>query len=382
MQQQRTTSNSPTTAAMLLLALLLFAGERTGPGGIQFASAAVHDVGTSSPFPPAFVTPRTTTPRYEQQRSGSCRDGHAFDSVSQRKQKKRMSGWFESRLHQSTVAVAEPRSRNSTHEAAASAALDATVFAFGNATTASTAATTTARREDSKISRGYFPEDIVTRAAGELDSDFVEPDDRHAEGVDALANCFAPRSSVISNNFGGGGNNDNIDSNDTGPINDDQDDDCRRAHALAPPGYGKTLLALQTMAELRARGEPINTALYVVPTITLVDQALAACDEYGIFRNVPHNRMIVASKTSRKEKRTTKAEVIAEFLESSLAHNETSFLACTYKSLHRVGEALRIIQQRRGLDSPPSIDFATFDEAHNTEGCAETTAYGLYDDNI
>ena len=154
------------------------------------------------------------------------------------------------------------------------------------------------------------------------------------------------------------------------------------AEPLAPPGYGKTLLALQTMAELRARGEPINTALHVVPTITLVDQALAACDEYGIFRDVPHKRMIVASKTSRKEKRTTKAEVIAEFLESSRAHNETSFLACTYKSLHRVGEALRIIQQRRALGSPPSIDFATFDEAHNTEGCAETTAFGLYDDSI
>ena len=281
------------------------------------------------------------------------------------------------------MAVAEPQSRNSTHEAAVTQAT-AAAFAFDNASTATTAPITTSRRKHSTLPKDYFPEDKVTRAADDSDSDFVEPDDRHAEGVDALANYFAPRSSDTSSNiFGSGSSDDSIGGKDIGPVNDDdRDDDHRRAHALAPPGYGKTLLALQTMAELRARGEPINTVLYVVPTIKLVDQALQACDEYGIFRDVPHKRMIVASKTSRKEKRTTKAEVIAEFLESSRAHNETSFLACTYKSLHRVGEALRIIQQRRGLDLPPSIDFATFDEAHNTEGCSETTAYGLYDDNI
>ena len=188
----------------------------------------------------------------------------------------------------------------------------------------------------------------------EDESEYIDPDDRHDKDIDALIDYYF------------------------------EHEDHRRAHAIAPPGYGKTLFSLLTLTELMARGQ----VLYVVPRLNLADQVLGSCDKFGVFRNNRHRRIMIGSRTNRHEQRTTKPEVIAEFLSGAVTTNgddassEMHFVVSTYDSLPRVGEALQIIQEEQGLDAPPSIDFAIFDEAHRTEGYSDLMGFGLYDENI
>ena len=230
----------------------------------------------------------------------------------------RHGGWFHSRLHQSTVSLAEPRARNSTHDEDVVAPTAA--FAFQNVT-AATSKPATRRSVDLKqevMKDNTSGEDAESSPSP--DSDFVEPDDRHEEAVDALASYFVPGSRSGDNSGrSGGGSNGGFGAEDASTHALD-DHDHRRAHAIAPPGYGKTLLSLLTLKEVMARDQTkVKTAIYVVPTLPLTDQTLTACDKYGVFRNIPHKRLIVSSGTSRTEERTTKPEVIARFLADSAA---------------------------------------------------------------
>ena len=215
-------------------------------------------------------------------------------------------------------------------------------------------------------SLGSDPRPKIFRAAAVATADveiadvttkYIDPDDRHDKDIDDLVAYY-------------------------------RDSNNRRAHAIAPPGYGKTLFSLGTMVELcKTQKHSMKIALYVVPRLNLADQVLESCDTFGVFRDLPHKRIIVGSRTNRREQRTTKAEVIADFLtgtagDASSKETGMHFVVSTYESLPRVGEALRLIQAEQRLPSPPSIDFAIFDEAHRTEGGSKYTGYGLYDENI
>ena len=89
---------------------------------VEAAAAAASSSRCISPFP-AFVThrppPASTTPTPRSWQRNSNNNGAANAKVGWQCQTKRQRGfgWFVSSLHQSTVAAAEPRSRNSTHEA-------------------------------------------------------------------------------------------------------------------------------------------------------------------------------------------------------------------------------------------------------------------------
>ena len=89
---------------------------------VEAAAAAASSSRCISPFP-AFVThrppPASTTPTPRSWKRNSNNNGAGTAKVGWQCQTKRQRGfgWFESSLHQSTVAAAEPRSRNSTHEA-------------------------------------------------------------------------------------------------------------------------------------------------------------------------------------------------------------------------------------------------------------------------
>jgi predicted helicase len=125
----------------------------------------------------------------------------------------------------------------------------------------------------------------------------------------------------------------------------------------------------------------------VTPNLKLVDQVLDTIDRYNLFKDIPHSRMIVASKTNRTEPITTNPELIADFFDvdgGSSNDNDSSpkgmrFIICTYVSLGRVGEGWKLLQ-KRGTGVPPTLDYAVFDEAHNMEGVGKNSGYGLYDD--
>ena len=65
--------------------------------------------------------------------------------------------------------------------------------------------------------------------------------------------------------------------------------------------------------------------------------------------DVPHERLIVSSATSRKEGCTTDAEEIAAALAGDLGEAKLLMVVVTYKSLPKVSQVLRERGLRAGL---------------------------------
>jgi len=164
-----------------------------------------------------------------------------------------------------------------------------------------------------------------------------------------------------------------------------------RGNIQLPPGWGKTQAALRTSKSLYEmsvneeiesniiKSNNVMTLLYVTPNLKLVDQVFDSLDAFDTFADIPHERLIIASKSGRsKEHRTTSVDEIAAFLTSegkSSTKNSMRFLVSTYQSYRKVAEAVKKIDSTR-------INFAVFDEAHVMEGNGKLFGMGLYDDNI
>jgi len=157
----------------------------------------------------------------------------------------------------------------------------------------------------------------------------------------------------------------------------------RRANVQLPPGFGKTLLALKALARLAKGGarpdqKPVRVALYVTPSLLLVDQIFSHLERFNPLQDVDHRAMIVASKTDTNVTNTTCPEEIASFLSSTSQEDKGSLrlLVSTYNSLPRVGMAMALLGERTDTGM---INFGIFDEAHRMEGTRRLFGYGLDD---
>ena len=197
---------------------------------------------------------------------------------------------------------------------------------------------------------------------------YQKQDNRHDDIVDSIVQHFC-RSQKPSDGEGGNNRQEFTDNDKFGGENG------RRANVQLPPGWGKTQLALKTLATFCLDGigpsrSSLQSAIYVTPYLKLVDQVLEHVDRFGALSGVPHSRLIVASQTNRTETCTTSVDEIASFLSSG--KNKMPLVICTYQSLPKVGEALQQLESS-------SIGFGIFDEAHVMEGAGELFGYGLYD---
>lgn len=159
-----------------------------------------------------------------------------------------------------------------------------------------------------------------------------------------------------------------------------REDDLRRALALLPQGFGKTLLALMLTRAL-AKGEhgarPITAAIYATPFRKLVDQTLEQLDRFNVLEGVPHSRLLVSSATGRGEECTTDPAEIAAAVDAARAAGRLLLVVSTYASLGRVGEALRSVGGGAGEGA---ATLAIFDEAHTMTGIGKRSGLGLYDE--
>ena len=152
----------------------------------------------------------------------------------------------------------------------------------------------------------------------------------------------------------------------------------KRGNIQLPPGWGKTQLALETLATL-ARSPSINDgsmvvqrekrididdgelpevrlALYVTPYLKLVDQVLEHLDRFGTLSGIPHTKFIVASQTSRKNQAcSTSVDDIVQFISPRIRNpskekkeekdsEKLRLIISTYDSLPKVGEAMKVLQ--------------------------------------
>ena len=142
----------------------------------------------------------------------------------------------------------------------------------------------------------------------------------------------------------------------------------------------KSFYELEDDKNIKEKGIELNnivSAIYVTPNLKLVDQVFNSLDKFDTFSDIPHQQLIVASKTGRVDEFwTTSVDEIATFLTSEGRSLKKSmrFIVSTYHSLPKVAEALKKLSC--------TINFGIFDEAHVMEGDGKLYGMGLFDEKI
>jgi superfamily II DNA or RNA helicase len=142
-----------------------------------------------------------------------------------------------------------------------------------------------------------------------------------------------------------------------------------RSQLIAPPGAGKTVMALWVTERLGA-----STVLYFAPSLSLVSQS--ATGWFGQFDPaVPLDAICVCSDETVGEDIptsdvplpvTTDPDVLAEFLSRpNAAPHARRIVFATYQSVYAVEAGLALAGYRRGARE---IDLAVCDEAHRIAG--------------
>jgi superfamily II DNA or RNA helicase len=153
-----------------------------------------------------------------------------------------------------------------------------------------------------------------------------------------------------------------------------------RGRYLAPPGAGKTTVALSSIAEMKAQ-----KVLFLVPSLFLVKQVIEELPGIGDMRwlAVASDRTIGNGASKEEEEEfvndipypvTTDENQIANFLKQD--STKPQIIISTYQSSEQIGKA----QNQLGV---PQFDLVIADEAHKTAGrLSGPFAYVLHDNKI